>query len=198
MEGVVNNLFWEKSELSESNILGKEKTIEWTQRYNVATAGYLGWVFQGSACKNLLEDADFLLSEGFLAGVQNKTVFIPVARTLQVFNKLVSACFGCKDLEVDVAELVEQFSIAFIVLDRSIPLKFHVVMEHLIPSLANFWSKGFGFTIEQTGESIHQHFQTKFWDRFKITSLTIPTLKRLVLLQTWILLQAIVIVPFLI
>ena len=72
-----------------------------------------------------------------------------------------------------MAELVKQFSIAYITLDRSIPLKFHVVMEHLIPSLANHGGKGFGFGIEQIGESVHQHFQTKFWDR-------------LVLLQTWI------------
>ena len=141
---------------------------------NVVSVGYHGEVFKGPASRKLLKNSDYLLSGEILSGVKNPISIIPITNTLQAFNKLVEACFGCNYFKGDVASLLEKFTLSYMFLGMSIPLKVHLTMEHLIPSLANLGGRGFGLTSEQTGEIVHHHFQSKFWERFKISVLSNP------------------------
>ena len=69
--------------------------MEGAVKCNVVSAGYHGEVFEGPASRKLLKNSDYLLSGEFLAGVTNPISIIPITITLQAFNKLVEACFGC-------------------------------------------------------------------------------------------------------
>ena len=172
MEGILNHLFWSKGGLVD--ILGREKAMEWAIKCNVVSAGYHGEVFEGPASRKLLKNSNFLLSKEFLVGVRDPLSLIPLVTTLQAFNKLVEASIGCNLLKGNIAALLEKFTVAYMTTGLSVPLKVHVTMEHLIPSLANLGGRGFGLTSEQTGESVHHHFQSKFWARYKVSTLTNP------------------------
>ena len=80
MEGVLNHLFWEKGGLVD--ILGREKAMEWAQKCNVVSAGYHGEIFEGPASRKLLKNADYLLSEEYLANVSNPFAVVPIVRCL--------------------------------------------------------------------------------------------------------------------
>merc|ERR1711872_1205898 len=126
------------------------------------SAGYHGEVFEGPASRKLLKNSNFLFSKEFLVGVRDPLSLIPLVTTLQAFNKLVEASFGCNLFKGNIAASLEKFTVA------------HMTMEHLIPSLANLGGRGFGLTSEQTGESVHHHFQSKFWARYKVSTLSNP------------------------
>ena len=71
-----------------------DKAMEWAHKCNVVSAGYYGEIFEGPASRKLLKNADYLLSEEILTGIEDQFSIIPIARTLQAFNKLVEACFS--------------------------------------------------------------------------------------------------------
>ena len=158
-EGITNHLFFGKGGIVD--ILGYDKAMQWAQKLNIVSVGYHGEKFEGPACRKLLKNADYLLSDSFLEDVPNKFALIPIVNVLRPFDKIVEASFGYNFLKGDITELVVKFTEAYMALGWSMTLKVHLVMEHLIPSL-NCGGRGFGLTSEQSGESFHHHFKVNY------------------------------------
>ena len=130
---------------------------------------YHGRVFEGGACRKLQLKSGHLASHEYLEDVENKNQVIAISNTLQAMNRLVDACF-CNDLKGNVGILLDEFALLYKSLNMTTTLKVHVLMEHLIPNLANLGGKGMGLTSEQVGEAIHHKFEN-YWARYKIESL---------------------------
>lgn len=172
MEGVTNHTFYGKNGLVD--VVGREKAMEWAVKTKVVSVGYHGEKFEGPECRKLLKNSDYLLSPAFLDGVKNPLSVIPLARTFQTFNKLVESCFGSGKLKGNVSDLLDQFIMAYRSTNLTVTLKAHIIFEHLLSNLANLGGYGMGLTSEQSGESIHHEFASKFWAKYKIDLIENP------------------------
>lgn len=100
MQGFVNHLFWDGLVL----LLGREKALLWPYSLKLVSKNYQGEIFEGNACKVLLEHSDKLL-ESKIYGDLRALKLVPYVLAFKAMNKVVSKYFSTKENDTDFKEL---------------------------------------------------------------------------------------------
>ena len=121
-------------EIEKSLFENKECGLQFVNRYlskiNTCRVSYQGQLrLEGSACNKLLKNID-----SFELFFQESNLRVPVAKYIKVlrdFEKIIHSCFGFSLRSTCVKDL-EEFSTSYRNLRAPIPLKVHIVEQHII------------------------------------------------------------------
>ena len=169
MTGFVNHLFWNGI----VPLVGRERALLWPKKLGIISKNYHGEIFEGNACRELLEQSD-KLNDKDIYGNLGEYILKPFINCFKTMDKIVTSCFSMKrkddNLSNNINELKKHLSATTI----SETLKIHVLLVHLDQCL-NFLEnkRGLGFWSEQAGESVHRVFK-KFWSRRKMNLISDP------------------------
>lgn len=169
LQGLVNHIFW----TGLVPLLGKEKALTWPRHLNLISKNYHGDSFEGNACRKMLKEPDFLLSNEVCGHIGQLPV-VPYVSALRALDKIVHNCFSNTRLDGELHKWIGDFKKSLSVTDVTETLKVHVCLKHLEQSLEFLErEEGFGVWSEQAGESIHREF-LKFWNRRKLNNIMDP------------------------
>ena len=165
LQGFVNNIFWEVL----CPVVGREKALLWPGNLNLIPKDYHGSLFEGNACKELLKEADKLLDPEIYAEV-GKLKLVPFVSVFQAMDKLVHNCFSVKVIDENaIKSQIISLKKSYAALETSLPLKIHILIDHILDGLKSLRNTGLGLWSEQSGESIHHEFDN-YWSKYKINS----------------------------
>ena len=168
LQGFVNHTFWNGL----VKVMGSEENaLKFPKKAGAIPKDYHGKVFEGNACRTMLQKVDKLL-DGDVLGDTSIVDAMPYVRAYKAMDKLVHACFSCRIVTEDIAELLKEVIISYMDLGVTVTPKMHVIFYHILPALKNplLEGRGLGMVSGQDGESIHCEFKTT-WEKYKINSL---------------------------
>lgn len=152
--GVVNTIF--------SHMLTEfeKEANDWAERCSVQRAMHHGGPsFNGNNCKILLNNLDWLRSNGNIGCMKYVNVF-------EKFNAVVDSTFT-NYLKPTFKKDINDFRESYLSLDISVTPKVHAVFFH-VEEFCNKHNKGLAFYSEQAMESVHYDFSTT-WARYKVS-----------------------------
>lgn len=168
MQGFVNTLFWSGI----VNCVGREKALIWPQKLGLVAKNYCGEIFEGNACRKLLQHADALLDPEIYEEV-GELALIKFVTAFKEMDKLVTCCFSKKSIGSNVRDNLNRLFVAFKGIEMSETLKIHVLLDHLEHCLHFLGEDGLGKWSEQAGESVHRVF-LRFWNKYKVNQIENP------------------------
>ena len=175
LQGFVNHLFWDKNGIKD--IVGEQKALIWPKKLNAIPVNYHGRVFEGNACKKMLENVDALLDVNIYVhlGIDiGRLKLQPFVAAFKLMNKIVHACFSNVLMDDDLGSLLYQLEKAIVATEVSRTLKLHILLDHVLESLQYLEGYGLGFWSEQAGEAVHKEF-LKIWLKYLIKNMDDPT-----------------------
>ena len=122
-------------------------------------------IFEGNACRKLIETADNLLDPQIL-GTKSYFELMPVFSTFKSLNKTAANTFSNSKPSSDLDKYIIDLRKSFQATGVTETLKIHVVLYHIKDALPFLNNSGLGLWSEQAGESIHREF-IKFWNKYK-------------------------------
>lgn len=164
LQGFVNHLFWEGL----VPLLGRDRALLWPKKIKLIPKNYQGEVFEGNACRKLLNEADKLLNSDVSAEMKG------IISAFKSMNKVVQDCFSTNEVGSELDKHINELNKNFKSTGVSETLKMHVLLKHLKHCLHFLDKRGLGLWSEQAGESIHREF-LKFWERYKVNDVTDPS-----------------------
>jgi len=165
MQGFVNYLFW----VGIVPIIGRDQALTWPIKLNVISKDYHGNIFEGNACKTLLQNSDLLLSKDVLQE-KNPLALVPFVSAFKAMNCVVENCFSTKKVIKNLLKTqIQTLKKAFTATELPQTLKIHIILNHIEDCLKFLAYDGLGTWSEQAGESVHREF-VKYWDKYKINS----------------------------
>lgn len=123
MQGFVNHIFWTRL-----MPFTDDRALLWPERLNLVPSNYQGRVFEGNACRKLLQNPDVLFDPE-IAG-NNPLRMVPFVSAFKVMDKIVHEGFSNRK-SCDVDELLSHLQTIFPGLYVSKSLKLHVLLDHL-------------------------------------------------------------------
>ena len=144
---------------------------EWVSFAEAQRNAYHGGTFNGNNCKRLVDSVDYLevlLTKDFYDFTPFGLSIVDVFRKLRAVRH---ACFGT-DLHPDYQDALDKYQEATVNFSKEFSVNL-IVKEHITDYHVAFWCErhgvGLGSASEQTAESVHSIFETKYWDpRFKV------------------------------
>lgn len=168
--GFTNHLFFDGL----VPLLGREKAFIWPQKLHLISKSYQGEVFEGNACRKLIQKADDLMDPD-IVDESNKKVLKCFVAAFKSLDTLVTKYFSTTlgDLSTIDSDL-KKFKNDFAATGVSETLKIHIITDHLKQSIQYLGQEyGLVFWSEQAGESIHSYF-LKTWIKYMINDMTNP------------------------
>ncbi|CAH1104522.1 unnamed protein product [Psylliodes chrysocephalus] len=169
LQGFVNHLFWDGL----VPLVGRESALIWPKKLNLVSKTYHGEIFEGNACRKLLEEADKLFDLEIYGKVGIFAV-TPYVQTFKAMDNLVKCCFGTtkSGSNTCLQKCIEEVRKNYKAIENvTVTLKIHVLLEHLEDCICFFENnETLGYWSEQAGESIHREFLS-FWNRYKINTM---------------------------
>ncbi|CAH0547201.1 unnamed protein product [Brassicogethes aeneus] len=160
---------------------GKDEALKWPKKLNLISKSYQGDLFEGNACRKLLENPDSLLACGIVFnGEKTALHLVPIIESLKAFDKIVEMCFSSKrKCSFDeILKSIDRLKKTYAATNLSYTLKIHIIIEHLEECLRHLDnSEGLGLWSEQPGESLHREF-IKTWKKYKINDIDNPNYER--------------------
>lgn len=89
LQGLVNHIFWKGL----VPLLGKEKALLWPQHLKLVSKSYHGDSFEGNACRKMLKNPDFLLSNVICGHIGASLALVPYVSAFKALDKIVHDCF---------------------------------------------------------------------------------------------------------
>lgn len=170
LQGFVNHIFWNGL----VKIVGRERALLWPKKLKVIPKSYHGEIFEGNACRKLLQNADMLNDQEIYS---NFGIFRlqPIISAFKAMNKVVECSFSTKKVNEAILTCnIKELNRTFDATDVSESLKIHVLLNHVEKSVEYLDYSGLGLWSEQAGESLHREF-IKFWNRYKINLMDDPS-----------------------
>ena len=172
LQGYDNHLFWKVLVV----LVGREKALKCPEKLKLISKDYHGEIFEGKACRTLLEKVDDLCDPSVYCTEIERISLQPFISAFKAMNKVVKSCFSSKkvnlkDLRRNIVELKKTFEAT----EVSETLKIHVILNHIEQCFELVGGdKGLGIWSEQAGESIHREF-LEYWERYKINMISDST-----------------------
>lgn len=129
LQGFVNHLFWDGL----VPLVGRETALIWPKKLNLVSKTYHGEIFEGNACRKLLEEADKLFDREIYGKVGIFAVS-PYVHTFKAMDNLVKCCFGTTKIgsNTSLQKYIEEVRKNYRALENvTVTLKIHVLLEHL-------------------------------------------------------------------
>ena len=149
---------------------------EWVAYSQAKRVAYHGGVFEGNACKALVDNVDYLEMLVMNDSTKHTAFVMSIINVLRNFGKMRHACYS-KTLEPDFETHIDNYatSIENVVDDKqyfddqdmSLILKNHIAKFH-VKTWCQRNDVGLGARSEQFAEASHKQFR-KIWQRFKTT-----------------------------
>ena len=169
-QGYTNHLFFKGL----VPLVGRERALNWPLKLKVIPKSYHGDVFEGNACRKMLQNADAINDPDVLGDVSPLAVQ-PIIMAFKGMDKIVKDCFSTRIVSKTLSEDIKELNRLFEGTELNETLKIHVVLHHLEHCLDHVdGNRGLGMVSEQAGESIHRVFLT-YWNRYKINLVSDPS-----------------------
>ena len=154
--GIFNHIWKGITDLSEHH---EEVCHQFALKYNCVRESYHGKTFEGNECTKLMSK---IISgeDSSLTNLSNTEHHIEAIKKFNILRKQV---FGLH-LEAGWNQSLNDFMFAYKKIPNiTKPLKVHILVAHLAEFIEKYGNnKGLGFYSEQTGEAVHQKFETIF------------------------------------
>lgn len=144
----------------------------WPKKHNISSKSYQGEIFEGNACRKLLQEADSLNDPKIYKEVGFFRI-LPFISTFKAMNKLVTNSFSVRKPGEGLDNIIDNIRNSFLSTGVSESLKIHIATRHVKQCLNFLSGDGLGLWSEQAGESIHREFLNT-WKRYKINSMEHP------------------------
>ena len=168
LQGFVNHVFWDGLVKE----IGNDKAKKWPEKLNLTSKGYHGQIFEGNACRKLLNNAS-----GIFDLDADEVILRNYYNAFTAYNNLVSNLFSSSKVSLSndiITELLNTAVENYLSLKITITLKVHVVFNHVQDMLARSYGLGLGLFSAQAVESSHREFFDKFWSKYKVESINNP------------------------
>lgn len=162
LQGFVNHLFWDGI----VPLLGRENVLIWGKKIKLVSKTGQGEIFEGNACRKLIETADNLLDPQIL-GTKSDFEIIPFISTFKALNKIVRDAFSYSKPSSDLDKYIIDLRKCFQATGVTETLKIHVVLYHIKDAFPFLNNSRLGLWSEQACESIDREF-IKFWNKYII------------------------------
>ena len=96
--------------------------------FKVIAKNYQGEIFEGNACRKLIENSDRLLDPEL---GNDPFLVMPYVVVLRNYNKVVHDCFSTAKISPDTKKDIEAFKQSIVDAGLSETLKLHIIMHHL-------------------------------------------------------------------
>ena len=160
MLGIFNHLWKNMEKKSEEH---ESALHNFALKHNCVRDSYHGKTFEGNECAKLM--SKITPKDEFLS---NLTDIEHHLEALKILNNLRKQMFGTTLIQ-GWKKLLSEFNNIYILIPNiTKPVKLHILLSHCDQFLNLYGlGKGLGFFSEQTGEAVHQKFET-FFDKYKI------------------------------
>ena len=145
---------------------------EWVAYSQAKRVAYHGGIFEGNACKALVDKVDFLEMLVVNGPTEHNALAMSIIRVLRSFGKMRHSCYS-KTLQPSYETDIDNYATAIenVVDDHDVSL---ILKNHIAKFHVKTWCSrngiGLGSRSEQTGEASHKRF-VKIWQRIKTTGL---------------------------
>ncbi|CAH1115806.1 unnamed protein product [Psylliodes chrysocephalus] len=163
LQGFTNHLFWNGIVPA----VGREKALLWPSKLKLVAKNYQGEIFEGNACRKLLQESDKLLDPEIYEQV-GPFKLQPYVAAFKTMNKFEHDCFSTQRADMtDLYENLEKLRKNLESTGTSQTLKMHNILDQFKDGISLSNNDGLGLWSEQAGESVNREF-LKFWVRFNI------------------------------
>ena len=145
---------------------------EWVAYSQAKRVAYHGGIFEGNACKALVDNVDFLEMLVINDPTEHTALAMSIITALRSFGKMRHSCYS-KTLQPNFESDIDNYATAIenVVADHDVSL---ILKNHIAKFHVKTWCQrngiGLGSRSEQTAEASHKRFK-KIWQRFKTTGL---------------------------
>lgn len=95
LQGFTNHLFWNGI----VPLVGREKALLWPTKLMLVAKNYQGEIFEGNACRKLLQQSDKLLDIEIYEHVGPFKIH-PYVAAVKTMNKIVHDCFSTRQADI--------------------------------------------------------------------------------------------------
>ncbi|GLV33234.1 hypothetical protein CBL_08402 [Carabus blaptoides fortunei] len=146
LQGFTNHLFWNGIVPA----VGREKDLLWPLKLKLVAKNYQGEIFEGNACRKLLQESDKLLDPKIYEHV-GPFKLQPYVAAFKTMNKIVHDCFSTQladftDLDENLKKLRKDLEST----GTSQTLKMHIILDHLKEGISLLNNDGLGLWSEQS------------------------------------------------